>query len=1001
MSASRAADYGKTDQIPAELALAEEMGVVPMTVCRAMQERVVPMRRIAGRVVCAATIVLTLLAHASLASAQTDEWKVKRKEVFEFAEKPALVREGDKTTITFAAKDFCDVTVAVEDDKGKIVRFLACGVLGRNAPEPFAKDSLKQSLVWDGKNNKGEYVKDPNRHVVRVSLGLQARYERRLYWSPYKKSSYGSAIIHPRPEGVYVFEGGFAHERVTLLDHKGDYVRTVYPFPANKLADVKGLMWQEMMPTGERLVRRNGLNQSTLLSTSDLAYNEKWPTAGGNVARALAVRDSLLLLADARLNRLATDGTTGGRPINGPSTSVPVFVPPIHAWKGGVVNVPPSDMAISPDGKWLYLTGYAVRRSWLSGWLCGVARVAIDGDARIENFAGSLGEINGNGKVEAPFLADLKGNPLAPGQIGLAASIDVDAVGRVYVADWAGNCIQVFDPAGKHLKDLAVKQPAVVRVHPKTGDVFVVSWYLNERVNEKPKDTSKPTLSRLGRFEDDGKLLASYPLAIPRFGVWDEGPVTRVGIDFYADPVTLWVEYPGQDESYTNLNWPKSGIRMFALRDGQLELIRHFAEDSFRQTMRYSEPRLARMRIYFNPGNGRLYAGEPPVPCVAYQKKEFAQAALINPDTGKVERMEPLPFSCEDMAFDADGLAYLRTKDFIVRYDSGTWREVPFDYGLERNGIAHTDVKLGSAVSGIDLPSVQCASYWHHGGMYVSAKGHIAVTCYNSTPVATDRSAEKFLDTQSKKYSPKVFPGRNPDWCVHVFDRYGKILYEDAVPGSTQLSGVGLDCNDNVYAMTLGQRIYDGKPYPNVVSATVFKAKPKVTKVLSMSRSVPVPIPEGDRPKRQPDIHGGPYGTAWFENASWLYGGVGVASKFLPFAGGGCWCEHSQMVLDDFARTFVPETDTFHVAVLDSSGNLIMRIGQYGNVDDGVPLIKEGGSPNPRSIGGDEVPLFLPRFCAADTDRRLFVSDAGQGNAILAVKLGYHAEEKITVGTTR
>ena len=87
------------------------------------------------------------------------------------------------------------------------------------------------------------------------------------------------------------------------------------------------------------------------------------------------------------------------------------------------------------------------------------------------------------------------------------------------------------------------------------------------------------------------------------------------------------------------------------------------------------------------------------------------------------------------------------------------------------------------------------------------------------------------------------------------------------------------------------------------------------------------------------------------------------------------------------------------IGIVDANGNLILRIGGYGNVDDGLPLASEGreesGKPEgrPRSIGGDEVGLFHACYVATHTDRRIFISDAGNGR-ILSVKLGYHAEEK-------
>ena len=79
--------------------------------------------------------------------------------------------------------------------------------------------------------------------------------------------------------------------------------------------------------------------------------------------------------------------------------------------------------------------------------------------------------------------------------------------------------------------------------------------------------------------------------------------------------------------------------------------------------------------------------------------------------------------------------------------------------------------------------------------------------------------------------------------------------------------------------------------------------------------------------------------------------------------------------------------------MLDSNGNLILRIGKYGNVDDGVPLVKDGGPANPRSIGGDEVSLFHAAYLGTHTDRRLFISDLGNAR-LLSVKLDYHATEK-------
>ena len=93
-----------------------------------------------------AAIVLTLTVlvrvlstepgRAALASGR-DEFKVKRAEVFAFTQEPQVTRRGDRVTITFGSKAACDATVAIERAGAEIVRHLASGVLGPNAPAPF------------------------------------------------------------------------------------------------------------------------------------------------------------------------------------------------------------------------------------------------------------------------------------------------------------------------------------------------------------------------------------------------------------------------------------------------------------------------------------------------------------------------------------------------------------------------------------------------------------------------------------------------------------------------------------------------------------------------------------------------------------------------------------------------------------------------------------------------------------------------------------------------
>src|SRR6266853_1671679 len=92
-------------------------------------------------------LLTCLIAGRNASAGALDEFKIKRQDVFEFAEKPQVARHGDQITITFTSKANCDATVAIETADGRIVRHLASGVLGSNAPIPFQTDSLKQSLI--------------------------------------------------------------------------------------------------------------------------------------------------------------------------------------------------------------------------------------------------------------------------------------------------------------------------------------------------------------------------------------------------------------------------------------------------------------------------------------------------------------------------------------------------------------------------------------------------------------------------------------------------------------------------------------------------------------------------------------------------------------------------------------------------------------------------------------------------------------------------------------
>jgi hypothetical protein len=236
-----------------------------------------------------------------------------------------------------------------------------------------------------------------------------------------------------------------------------------------------------------------------------------------------------------------------------------------------------------------------------------------------------------------------------------------------------------------------------------------------------------------------------------------------------------------------------------------------------------------------------------------------------------------------------------------------------------------------------------------------------------------------------------MYPGRMTWGEIHVWDKHGKLLVEDAAPGMGHLNGIAIDTQDNLYMLAASRRLFAGKPFDPALehdtSGTLVKLAAKKGKVLSANTNIPVPLAEA-KPTRPMDIAG--MTTGWVEGAAWFYGGTGFCT---PSA---CICWNCRFGHDYLNRSFAPEPLVYSVAVLDSSGNLICRVGQYGNVDDGKPLDPTGGPPSPRSIGGDETSLMNACYVATQSDRRLFIADGGNAR-IVSVKLGYHAEEKISL----
>ena len=879
------------------------------------------------------------------------EFQIKREPVFEFVKKPTAVRKDDAVTIAFETKGLCDVTVAIEDRSGRILRHLACGVLGPDAPAPFAKNTRSQRIIWDGKDDNGRYVAENATDYagirVRVSLGLRARFERHFLWSPHRRITYTEwwtpnlpAPLAAAPEGVYICDGNL-FDHVRLFGHDGRYKRTIYPFPAEKLDKLTGVSRQIFPQTGKTLPIKGGGYESTMLTSGTTANGGYLTQLQGRGATAMAVRKQRIALAMLKLNRLSTDGSTGGLSIEGPATT-----PAINTtWcKGKTV---PRSAALSSDGNTLYLAGFfisgGVGANHRVRWVQGVGCLDVKDGKTLKPFAGTLTGKNTKGGKKT-------------GQFHAPVSVAVDPQGRVYVADHYNSRVQVFDPEGKHLKSISVPFPVDISIDQQNGGIYVFSWSLGSAEHGFSK--TKPCMVRLGPFSKP-EVLAEYPLPVRRGhgrSGSQHGLTYRAVLDPWAPEQTgpaVWMfDEPGCPPNAYRLDRKKK----------KLVKITDFDAMTSGAIAGRSRERLSGTEFRTRNWNNRM-AADPVTGEVFVLRKGprmWDNPLVFDPETGHV-RVQKLPFPVDDMAFDMEGYAYLRAlgSSDIVRYKitrKGGWREVPFDYGEERK------IDQKTIISALPVPG---GNLHQQGGIWVAPNGHIAVA---------------YL--APKGWRPNMFPGRGGNTIVSIWDRHGKIVNRDAVQGIGYVDGIFLDTGGDLYMASDGRRA----GYFSAKTGTLVKVRPGA-RIQSVRGKLPLPLDrKPDRPQETD--------TGWWQGVQWFYGGIGFTGKPSP----GCHCPHYRPTQDYFARTFVPETQLYSIAVLDSGGNLLMRIGQYGNVDNGQPLVKDrkvkGWSP--RSMGGDEVGLFAPAYLATHTDRRLYIADPGNMR-VLSVKLDYHKNSLVNL----
>lgn len=920
----------------------------------------------------------------SLSLFAQENYSIARKNVFEFVVEPFLSEEGGKVKISFTTKDFCDTTICIEDQAGNIVRHIASGVLGKNAPEPFIKNSLVQEIFWDKKDERGQYVKQGDLYFVRVSLGLDVEFDQSIFWSPKKRSSNNSPLLQATAEGVYVLDEGRGVAQLGLFDSMGKYVKTVYPFPAEKIASIKGLHWKEF-EGGYKVPLRLGGLQATLLNSGNRSEFDGKQGVGSThsplpfVASSFATNGKKIAVSFERVNRFSVDGGGVESSLYGPEVCLKVIRGGRdHLGGGKEFNVGPRSSAISSDGKWIYYTGFVWHDEWGTGGqkyhrIHAVTRMPYDGSVAPELFAGNL-----EPKKAGSMVDELK--------VPVAVLCADD--GRVLVSDYMNDRIQVYSEDKKLIKSIPAFKPTQFAIHHKTKELYVFSWYMEDELiwSEKREDEFdfKPCLTI---YESVDNPVKKKTIDLPlhhqidrRNGTLDGGLAYQAVLDSWSERPTVWL-VPQALGKYAK--WKEVGIKVYELVDSKLELRHDFGNEVEKKVVRVN-PTMSylRQRLYVNPKNGDLYIAEGD----AGVGKSVGVLLKVDAKSGVVSEVS-LPYDAEDFAFDLDGNIYLRALKDIGRFDPETWREVPWDYGAEKKSVNFASSKnegagmrRSSLISSVLVPANR---YNHHGGIKIAANGNMVVATHGGQEFGNEAESK---DQMSGELPPEiqVYPGRSMCGLVQIFDRHGKLINKDAIPGLAFTHGIGIDNENMLYSMAMVTRLISGKVFDNMSTNTLIKINPVTAKIISSSQNqkfVPITLKKDSYPAREADIYGSGGGRlekSWVEGAVWFFGGVGFNGRNTKTVAPplGCDCQNSRFDLDYYGRSFAPELDRYSVVVLDKNGQIITRIGSYGNVDS-------------KGVG-----LFYFPYVAVQTDKKLFIADIGN-HRIVSVNLVYKNSKKL------
>lgn len=846
---------------------------------------------------------------------------VRRTGAVKFASAPKVEAAGEDVKISFTVSAPTDVELAILDGQGRVVRHLAAGLLGANAPEPFKKDSLVQEVIWDRRNDAGKPAAG-GPWKARVRLGLEPRLDK-ITGRPASPLNSRICAITASPKGeLFILQTDLYRGRAEMLvlDRAGKYLRTIMPYAADT---------PEARTESIGHVKIDGRRQPLVFNGQSHSFH---PLTAGLRYQTMAWHPDGYLIAASAIGTMSDQGPPrhliafhpeGGAPEKvgfvGPEIRRPLGF--LGGW-GEAWATGRDRLAVSPDGQWIYLVqsmsdpNYEKRKE------------RVHGVFRVKWTDKALG---------APWLGKKepgKGDDEFTHPQGLA----VDKDGRLYVCDQGNNRVKLYSPDGKLLGQFTVPEPEQIAVHPAGGEIYLfcktgklmkfTAWK-----DEAPKEVASLSFDLKTRGPEFISLDASA--AQPR--VWvvlrteqtsrlvaveDEGQTLKEGLSVPAGYGSSWLHDPsfiaadparGRVIVYEKLAQSDRGYRVIDIASGKITI-----------------PNIRGSDMVVDP-DGNLYVIDP-----------FGSHTI--------SRYGP----------DFKPLAFASTGKHKI---GNVWqRSNGPDMGLRGHCIApNGDIYVRISPNNAQASSVDV---WGPDGKQKKS-GLVNGASSGDTGIGVDNRGNLYLGTNLKamdRLIPAEFTNAVPPvaWKYYIKDQGRSAPVGNwKADGRDERKAPWCYVYDNPYIFDMGWIFkfgpeggtfygnFDAGNYPNP-GIMLDKAPPGATAYKSGYLAWNVKV----------------------TGVKWRYPGIGV----IPAAydsiknDDGCVCAQSQLDADPYGRVYAPSVFLSSIEMVDSAGNRIARIGAYGNADSTGP----GGK-----VAGPEIAFAWPTDCDyAEFDGKLYVADS-------------------------